>query len=171
MQKQDLINLFSSNSDKYYRVSLFDRNGFKRQNCTICGKFFWSINDRRFCPDHENYSFIGNPPTSKRLDFINAWNEIKEYFSDNNHTITRRYPVVCRWRDDLYFTIASIVDFQRVMRGKVVFELPANPLVVPQICLRFNDIENVGLTGRHYTGFCMIGQTCDADATWRILEG
>jgi len=50
------------------------------------------------------------------------------------------------------------------MRGKVVFELPANPLVVPQICLRFNDIENVGLTGRHYTGFCMIGQTCDADA-------
>jgi alanyl-tRNA synthetase len=164
LQKQDLINLFSSNSDKYYRVSLFDRNGFKRQNCTICRKFFWSINDKRFCPDHENYSFIGNPPTSKRLDFINAWNEIKEYFSDNNHTITRRYPVVCRWRDDLYFTIASIVDFQRLMRGKVVFELPANPLVVPQICLRFNDIENVGLTGRHYTGFCMIGQTCDADA-------
>ncbi len=164
MQKQDLINLFSSDPDKYYRVSLFDKKGFKRQNCTICRKFFWSIIDRRFCPDHENYSFIGNPPTSKRLDFITAWNEIKEYFSDNKHTIVRRYPVVCRWRDDLYFTIASIVDFQRLMRGKVVFELPANPLVVPQICLRFNDIENVGVTGRHYTGFCMIGQTCDADA-------
>jgi alanyl-tRNA synthetase len=51
------------------------------------------------------------------------------------------------------------------MRGKIVFELPANPLVVPQMCLRFNDIENVGVTGRHYTGFCMIGQTCDADAS------
>ncbi|MDQ3888430.1 MAG: alanine--tRNA ligase-related protein, partial [Thermoproteota archaeon] len=36
--------------------------------------------------------------------------------------------------------------------------------VVPQMCLRFNDIENVGLSGRHYTGFCMIGQTCNADA-------
>ena len=50
------------------------------------------------------------------------------------------------------------------MENKVVFELPSNPLLVPQIDLRFNDIENVGLTGRHYTGFCMIGQTCNADA-------
>jgi alanyl-tRNA synthetase len=50
------------------------------------------------------------------------------------------------------------------MENKVVFELPSNPLLVPQMSLRFNDIENVGLTGRHYTGFCMIGQTCNADA-------
>jgi len=69
-----------------------------------------------------------------------------------------RYPVVCRWRDDLYFTIASIVDFQRVMGSKVVFEFPANPLVVPQTCLRFKDLENVGITGRHFSSFCMIGQ-------------
>jgi alanyl-tRNA synthetase len=164
LQKHDLINLFSSDPDRYYSVALFTQKGFKRQSCTLCHKFFWSLVDRSTCPDHENYSFIGNPPTAKRLDFIAAWNEIKEYFSHNGHSITRRYPVVCRWRDDLYFTIASIVDFQRLMKGKIVFELPANPLVVPQICLRFNDIENVGLTGRHYTGFCMIGQTSDADA-------
>jgi len=69
-----------------------------------------------------------------------------------------RYPVVCRWRDDLYFTIASIVNFQRVMGSKVVFEFPANPLVVPQTCLRFKDLENVGVTGRHFSSFCMIGQ-------------
>jgi alanyl-tRNA synthetase len=50
------------------------------------------------------------------------------------------------------------------MNGKIVFEIPKNPLVVPQMCLRFNDIENVGLTGRHYTSFCMVGQTCNADA-------
>ena len=65
---------------------------------------------------------------------------------------------MCRWRDDLYFTIASIVDFQRVMGSKVVFEFPANPLVVPQTCLRFKDLENVGVTGRHFSSFCMIGQ-------------
>ncbi|NWJ22388.1 alanine--tRNA ligase, partial [Marine Group I thaumarchaeote] len=76
----------------------------------------------------------------------------------NGHTSVNRYPVVCRWRDDLYFTIASIVDFQRVMGSKVVFEFPANPLVVPQTCLRFKDLENVGLTGRHFSSFCMIGQ-------------
>jgi alanyl-tRNA synthetase len=50
------------------------------------------------------------------------------------------------------------------MGNKVVFELPSNPLLVPQMCLRFNDIENVGLSGRHYTSFCMVGQTCNADA-------
>jgi alanyl-tRNA synthetase len=58
----------------------------------------------------------------------------------------------------LYFTIASIVDFQRVMGSKVVFEFPANPLVVPQTCLRFKDLDNVGVTGRHFSSFCMIGQ-------------
>jgi alanyl-tRNA synthetase len=58
----------------------------------------------------------------------------------------------------LYFTIASIVDFQRIMGSKVVFEFPANPLIVPQTCLRFKDLENVGVTGRHFSSFCMIGQ-------------
>ena len=164
MEKQSLLSLFSSNPDKYYKVSLFDEKGFKRQNCKLCGKFFWSINDKVACPEHENYSFIGDPPTSKRLDFVNTWKELRSFFRKNDHEIIQRYPVVCRWREDLYFTIASIVDFQRVMNGKIVFEIPKNPLVVPQMCLRFNDIENVGLTGRHYTSFCMIGQTCNADA-------
>ena len=164
MEKQSLLSLFSSNPDKYYKVSLFDEKGFKRQNCKLCGKFFWSINDKAACPEHENYSFIGDPPTSKRLDFVNTWKELSSFFRKNDHELIQRYPVVCRWREDLYFTIASIVDFQRVMNGKIVFEIPKNPLVVPQMCLRFNDIENVGLTGRHYTSFCMIGQTCNADA-------
>ena len=44
------------------------------------------------------------------------------------------------------------------MGSKVVFEFPANPLVVPQTCLRFKDLENVGVTGRHFSSFCMIGQ-------------
>ena len=164
MEKHSLLSLFSSNPDKYYKVSLFDEKGFKRQSCKLCGKFFWSINDRGSCPEHDNYSFIGDPPTSKRLDFVNTWKELSSFFRKNDHEIIQRYPVVCRWREDLYYTIASIVDFQRVMNGKIVFEIPRNPLVVPQMCLRFNDIENVGITGRHYTSFCMVGQTCNADA-------
>jgi alanyl-tRNA synthetase len=163
--KKELAALFSSNPDRYYKVSLFDREGFIRKRCSVCEKFFWTLDTTRyFCPDHENYSFIGNPPTNKHLDYVNAWKETENFFRANDHEIIRRYPVVCRWREDLYFTIASIVDFQRVVGNQVVFELPANPLVVPQMCLRFNDIENVGLSGRHYTGFCMIGQTCNADA-------
>ncbi|HEY7228121.1 MAG TPA: alanine--tRNA ligase [Nitrososphaeraceae archaeon] len=164
MEKKSLLSLFSSNPDKYYKVSLFDEKGFKRQNCKLCGKFFWSINYKESCPEHENYSFIGDPPTSKRLDFVDTWKELSSFFRKNDHDLIQRYPVVCRWREDLYFTIASIIDFQRLMNGKIVFEIPKNPLIVPQMCLRFNDIENVGLTGRHYTSFCMIGQTCNADA-------
>ncbi|MCY1155070.1 MAG: alaS [Nitrososphaera sp.] len=165
MGKKELAALFSSNPDRYYKVSLFDKMGFTRKKCNRCEKFFWTLdNARDFCPDHENYGFIGKPPTNKRLDYVNAWKETEKFFRANDHKIVRRYPVVCRWREDLYFTIASIVDFQRVIGNQVVFELPANPLVVPQMCLRFNDIENVGLSGRHYTGFCMIGQTCNADA-------
>ena len=164
MGKKELTAIFSSDPDRYYKVSLFDRLGFKRQRCNNCGKFFWSLDEKQFCPDHQYYGFIGEPPTNKRLDYVNAWKKIEEYFQSNAHSIIRRYPVVCRWRDDLYFTIASIVDFQRVIGNKVIFELPTNPLLVPQMCLRFNDIENVGLSGRHYTSFCMIGQVCNADA-------
>jgi alanyl-tRNA synthetase len=163
--KKELAALFSSNPDRYYKVSLFDNMGFTRKKCSMCEKFFWTLDTaRNFCPDHENYGFIGKPPTNKRLDYVDAWKETEKFFRVNDHEIVRRYPVVCRWREDLYFTIASIVDFQRIVGNQVVFELPANPLVVPQMCLRFNDIENVGLSGRHYTGFCMIGQTCNADA-------
>ncbi|HEY9387978.1 MAG TPA: alanine--tRNA ligase [Nitrososphaeraceae archaeon] len=163
MGKKELAALFSSDPERYYKVALFDEMEFNRQKCTICGRFFWGIVKKTCCPDHEPYSFIDNPPTNKRLDYVNTWKEIAGYFKSKNHSIINRYPVVCRWRDDLYFTIASIVDFQRVMGNKVVFEIPANPLVVPQMCLRFNDVENVGMSGRHYTGFCMIGQTCSAD--------
>ena len=163
MDKKEISSLFSSNYDKYYKVSLFDKLGYIRKQCGVCNKFFWTIIEKNNCPDHENYTFIDNPPTKKRLDYVNTWKKIEDYFDSRGHSIVRRYPVVCRWREDLYYTIASIVDFQRVIRNKVIFELPSNPLVVPQMCLRFNDIENVGLSGRHYTSFCMIGQTCNAD--------
>ena len=164
MNKSELLSLFSSDYEKFYKVSLFENLGFNRQSCSVCGRFFWAIPQKLICPDHENYTFIGNPPTSRRFSYTQSWEKIKDYFKENGHSIVNRYPVVCRWRDDLYYTIASIVDFQRVADGKVMFELPGNPLVVPQMCLRFNDIENVGITGRHYTSFCMVGQTCDADS-------
>ncbi|MBS1267774.1 MAG: Alanine--tRNA ligase [Nitrosopumilus sp.] len=161
MDKKEILKEFSSDPDKYYNVKLFQDQGFIRKACTKCGRFFWTLDaERDLCPDDgvDTYSFIGEPPTSKRFDYTQAWKQVEEFFVKNNHTSVSRYPVVCRWRDDLYFTIASIVDFQRIMGSKVVFEFPANPLVVPQTCLRFKDLENVGVTGRHFSSFCMIGQ-------------
>ena len=161
MDKNQILKEFSADPDRYYKVKLFEEQGFIRKACTKCGRFFWTLDaNRTLCPDDgtDTYSFIGDPPTTKRFDYTQAWKQVEEFFVKNNHTSVSRYPVVCRWRDDLYFTIASVVDFQRVMGSKVVFEFPANPLVVPQTCLRFNDLENVGVTGRHFSSFCMIGQ-------------
>jgi len=161
LDKSQILKEFSADPEKYYNVKLFAEQGFVRKSCAKCGRFFWTLNaDRDLCPDDglDTYSFIGDPPTTKRFDYTQAWKQVEEFFVKNNHTSVNRYPVVCRWRDDLYFTIASVVDFQRVMGSKVVFEFPANPLVVPQTCLRFKDLENVGVTGRHFSSFCMIGQ-------------
>jgi len=161
MDKAEILAKFSSDPDKYFKVKLFEEQGFLRKACPTCGKFFWTIDENRNnCPEdsEDTYSFIGDPPTLKRFDYSQAWNEVESFFTKNGHTVVNRYPVVCRWRDDLYFTIASVVDFQRVMGSKVIFEFPANPILVPQPCLRFKDLENVGVTGRHFSSFCMIGQ-------------
>jgi len=171
LEKKEILKEFSADPDRYYKVRLFEEQGFQRKSCSKCGRYFWAIDNRDACPEdsEDTYSFIDNPPTSKRFDYTQSWKQVEEFFVKNNHTSVSRYPVVCRWRDDLYFTVASIVDFQRVMGSKVVFEFPANPLVVPQTCLRFKDLENVGVTGRHFSSFCMIGQHSipNSDGYWK----
>ena len=158
--KSELRKKFEKEYEKYYKVKFFEENGFIRKKCPICGKHFWTLDpDRKYCgePPCGSYAFINNPPTKKKYDYIEMWRVFADYFKKLGHTEIKRYPVVARWRDDLYFTIASISDFQPyVVRGEV--EPPANPLVVPQVCLRFGDIPNVGVTGRHFTSFIMNGQ-------------
>ncbi len=165
-EKDILRQKFSQEPDRYYRVALFNELGFVRKLCPSCSMYFWTLDKNRVkCAEEpcQEYDFFGNPPTNGRYGYPDAWKKISEFFAENGHMEIPRYPVVCRWRPDLYFTIASIVDFQRIESGRVVFELPANPLIVPQMCMRFSDIGNVGVTGRHFTSFCMIGQVALAN--------
>jgi alanyl-tRNA synthetase len=171
-KKEALRAKFSADYKRYYLVDLFKREGFIRKKCENCGKYFWTlVPERKRCDDQpcSPYTFIGSPPTSKRLSYVETWKAVESFFVRNGHASVKRYPVVSRWRPDLYFTVASIIDFQRVEGGKVVFELPTNPLVVPQMCLRFNDVPTVGVNGKHGTSFCMIGQTALAnkDGYWK----
>ena len=155
----ELREKFSLKPEVYYKTKLFEDEGFVRKKCKICGKFFWTVDKNRdLCGDaeHEGYSFFKEKPLD--VDYTEFWNEFANFFKRNGHKVIKRYPVVSRWRQDLYFTIASIQDFQRIEKGKMSFEYNANPLIVPQICLRFNDILNVGVTGRHLTSFMMAGQ-------------
>ncbi len=159
IDKNELRKRFSRDWEKHYKVqSLIDR-GFTRKRCSACGKMFWSIEDREYCGDSSciGYQFIGSSPVRKKLDYIKTWKTIEDYFENNGHGVVKPYPTVARWRDDLYFTIASISDFQPyVVNGEL--DPPHNPLIVPQPCIRFPDISNVGVTGRHYTNFVMFGQ-------------
>ncbi|MBR9698863.1 alanine--tRNA ligase [Candidatus Woesearchaeota archaeon] len=150
----------SKNYKKYYAVSVLEAEGFQRKQCN-CGTFFWTINeDQKNCGDPAcsgGFQFFGKSPARKEMDYIQVWKQFAKLFKDRGYTPIPRYPVVARWRDDADFVQASIYDFQPyVVSGEV--EPPANPLVVPQFSLRFNDIDNVGITGAHYTGFVMIGQ-------------
>jgi len=146
-----------SNYEKLYPKKALESLGLIRKKCRICGKYFWtSDKNREVCGDHENYGFINNP-VGKKLEYNEVWENFSKYLNKRGYAIINRYPVVARWRDDIDFVIASIADFQPwVVEGYT--EPPSKKLTVPQFCLRFNDIKNVGLTGRHYTGFVMIGQ-------------
>jgi alanyl-tRNA synthetase len=159
LSKDKLRQEFSKEPEKYYSTKLFRKEGFKRKQCPSCGKYFWTIDDKRmFCGDssHEPYSFFREHP--REISYVDFWKTVSDFFRKNGHEIIDKYPVVSRWRQDLYFTIASIQDFQRIENGKMSFEYSANPLIVPQMCMRFTDIPNVGVTGRHLSCFMMLGQ-------------
>lgn len=171
LTKDYLRKKFSTEADKFYKVKLFHEQGFHRKVCHQCGKGFWTADPQREdCGDssHTPYSFFRDKP--RKESYSAFWKKFADFFEKRGHTIIPRYPTLSRWRDDLYFNIASIVDFQRLENGKTVFEYPANPLVVPQMCLRFNDIANVGITGRHFSCFMMAGQhsfNCDKEGYWK----
>lgn len=160
--KRRLKERASREPDKYYPVSVLEEAGFVRGRCRVCGQFFWSRDpEREVCGEPEcsgGYRFIGRDDNaSQKMDFIEVWKRFSRMFSKFGYTPIKRYPTIARWNPTTEFTLASITDFQPyVVTGEV--KPPANPLVVPQTCLRFNDVDNVGITGRHFTGFVMIGQ-------------
>ncbi|VVB57265.1 Alanine--tRNA ligase [uncultured archaeon] len=159
VDKQQLRAQFAQDWQKHYDVPVLRDRGYRRQKCQSCGTHFWSLQPRTHCADSAciGYEFIGNPASQKKLSYVETWREIEKYFTKQGHTSLPAYPTVARWRDDLYFTIASISDFQPyVVSGEM--PPPANPLIVPQTCIRFGDLTNVGVTGRHYTNFVMFGQ-------------
>ncbi|MBA5942262.1 MAG: alanine--tRNA ligase [Methanophagales archaeon] len=146
--------------EREYELEYFKENEFRRKKCKKCSSYFWTRQndkDRNTCGDApcETYSFIGSPIFKEQ-----SLDEMRElflsFFEERSHTRLKRYPVVARWRDDIYLNIASIANFQPfVTSGKV--PPPANPLVISQPCIRLEDLESIGKTGRHLTAFEMMG--------------
>ena len=141
-----------------FKLGIFDEHGFSQKRCPSCGSSYWTNSDAPTCGDNpcEEYSLIEHPPIPRPFTVEQMREAFLSYFERHNHTRLHRYPVVARWRTDIYFAIASIACFQpHVTSGKV--PPPANPLAISQPCIRFNDIDSVGKSGRHLTSFEMMG--------------
>ncbi len=142
-----------------FALEHFKKVGFTRQQCPRCKSFFWAVPGRETCGEAPcaPYTFLDNSPMKRRYSMAEMRQEFVSYFEARGHTPIPPYPIVARWRDDVYLVGASIMDFQPyVIEGSV--PPPANPLVVSQPSVRFTDIENVGPTGgRHMTIFEMGG--------------
>ena len=143
-----------------YEIPFFLGNGFERKQCRICGEFYWTQDPAMdTCGDApcQEYTFIGKPPTRKSFTVDEMREAFLSFFEKNGHTRIKPYPVIARWREDLFVTIASIADFQPFVTDGII-PPPANPLVISQPCLRLLDVDNAGLTaGRHGVIFEMGG--------------
>jgi alanyl-tRNA synthetase len=140
-----------------YEVELFRKQGFTRQTCKNCGKAFWSLGHHDTCGETpcQEYDFIGNSPFKKKLPYRAMREDFLSFLEQNGHPRVKRYPIVARWRDDVFFVQASVYPFQPwVISGEA--SPPANPLGISQPCVRFVDVDNVGKTGQHFTLFEMM---------------
>lgn len=163
--------------EKEYHVPFFDENGYVRKLCPKCREYFWTQDPKmKTCGESTAegctpYTFINSPPTRKAYSLKEMRELFLSFFEKKKHARIKPYPVVSRWRDDLYFTSASIVDFQPYVTDGLV-PPPANPLVISQPCIRFVDVDNVGPTfGRHLTIFEMGGHHAfnypDQEVYWK----
>ncbi len=143
-----------------FELPFFKEQRFTRRKCPNCGSHFWSSNpDQQTCGEVpcQPYTFIDNPPTKRGYDVREMRIQFLDYFAERGHTRVKPYPIVARWRDDVYLVGASIYDFQPYVTDGTM-PPPANPLVISQPCIRFTDIEQVGPSaGRHMTIFEMGG--------------
>jgi alanyl-tRNA synthetase len=149
-----------SELSKYFPVKTLEDMDMKRSKCSNCSCMFWSSVERDVCGDTScvgTYSFIGDTPAKQPMEFAEVYLRFREFMKKRGYTHVERFPIVARWRDDLDFNIASIIGFQPYITKGIVAP-PAEMVTIPQTCLRFPDVDNVGYTGRHGTNFVMIGQ-------------
>ncbi|WP_256546026.1 alanine--tRNA ligase [Halobellus inordinatus] len=142
-----------------YRLDYFEEEGFHRKQCPVTGVHFWTRDpDRETCgePPADDYSFIDNPGFDEEYSLEEMREKFLSFFEEHGHERIEPYPVAAnRWRDDVLLTQASIYDFQPLVTSGQT-PPPANPLCISQPCIRMQDIDNVGKTGRHTMAFEMM---------------
>ena len=148
-----------SDLEEEYQLDYFEENGFHRLDCESCGAAFWTRDETRSTcgePPCDTYEFIDNPGFAESYTLEEMREAFLSYFEERDHARVDPYPVAAnRWRDDVLLTQASIYDFQPLVTSGET-PPPANPLCISQPCIRMQDIDNVGKTGRHTMAFEMM---------------
>ncbi len=141
-----------------YELDFFKERSYIRKVCKDCGEGFWTLNrEQETCQDSPcgEYMFIHNPLIKREYTMDQMREEFLSFFEKRGHKRVARYPVIARWRDDVFLVNASIYDFQpHVTSGQV--PPPANPLTISQPCIRMVDLDAVGKTGKHTSCFEMM---------------
>ncbi|MFB6073908.1 MAG: alanine--tRNA ligase [Haloarculaceae archaeon] len=142
-----------------YELDYFEEEGFHRTECRSCGATFWTRDpERETCgePPCGEYTFIDDPGFSEEYALEEMREAYLSFFEERGHERIDPYPVAAnRWREDVLLTQASIYDFQPLVTSGTT-PPPANPLTISQPCIRMQDIDNVGKTGRHTMAFEMM---------------
>ena len=159
--KKEFLKRAKNQPEEFYATQALKKHGYQRKECANCQRNFWTKHaDQSVCGDSAcqgKISIFEDNPSKQALTYTDVWYTFEQHMKKRGYTKINRYPTVARWNPTTDFTMASIAAFQPyVVSGEV--QPPAKKLVIPQFSLRFGDVDNVGVTGSHLTGFVMIGQ-------------
>ena len=93
-----------------YALPFFKQEGFVRKLCPKCGEYYWTQDAKQeTCGESGSdecgcYTFLGNPATNKKFSLSAMREAFLSFFEENGHTRIKPYPVVARWRKDIYLT-------------------------------------------------------------------
>lgn len=148
---------------EYLREYLTSK-GYRKGLCEACGLTFWSRSDSRShcgngeCKPYESsQSFVTLNPRALRA-------KLKDFFLRHSEvpvSVLRRASTITKFGKKP-FMFAGICAFEKLLGTgpdsvRILSSYEGQLFIENQYCFRFDDLESVGTSGRHCSGFTMTG--------------
>jgi alanyl-tRNA synthetase len=134
----------------------FSKNGFVRKQCQKCGKFFGHVTLKEIHAEMRPVTlFLHRKPVFSREFNIS---EMREYylsfFEARGHT--RLTAILWSPLERRHLSHHSLNCRLPALRNFRAGTATCKPLTISQPCIRLNDLDSVGRSGRHLTNFEMM---------------